>query len=295
MRILSLGFGLSALVGLSAAAFATSISPLMCSNPGSTTASSTDNTVNANSCTDFSYSYPNNQAVPLNNWMYGFYQGTSATLNPAGFTTMTQQLPAGQGGWWAVDFFHLWTSLDAFGGHPNSPITDYHQAPYCDPVLGNCGSGPDTNPAHAQDFKEQWAVRRYIVPTGFDGLLEITLSVQKDFRTNSVGSDGDTNMVIRYSGGVATTLGTIAVPADATAFAGTPDATTFAVQTLVLDVAVHPGDVLDFAITPNSNDFSDGEFQLITIQAIPEPGTMLLVAGGLLVAGCARRKYSRPS
>ncbi len=296
MRILSLAVvSLILIAGLSSSAFGSSVSPLMCANPGSTTATSSDTTVNANSCTDYSYQHPNSQATATNNWMYGFYQGTAETLDPAGFNPMLQQLPAGQGGWFAVDFFHLWTALDAFGGHPNSPHTDLHQDPYCDHALGNCGTGPDTNPAHSQDFVEQWAVRRYIVPMGFDGVLQVTLSVQKDYRTTSTGADGDTNYVILYSGGIPTTLATISVPTNPSALSGPAGPDTFPVQTMLFNVAVHHGDILDFVITPNSNDYSDGEFQLITIQAIPEPATMLLVAGGLLVAGFARRRYSRPS
>jgi PEP-CTERM motif len=227
--------------------------------------------------------------------MYGFYQGTAETLDPAGFNPMTQQLPQGQFGWWAVDFYHLWTSLDAFGGHPNSVNTDLHDAPYCDQVLGNCGSGHDTNPAHFQDFMDQWAVRRYIVPVGFNGMVSITLSVQKDYRTTSVDADGTTNYAILYSGGVATALATINTPTNTNALSSAADPSTFAVQTVTLNVNVQGGDILDFAIAPNANDYSDGEFQLITIQAIPEPATMLLVGGGLLLAGFARRKYSRPS
>ncbi len=296
MRILSLAavVPLTLLVALSTSAIGSPLSPLMCANPGSTTATPNDTTIHANSCTDFSYKSPNDQSLASNNWMYGFYQGTAETLDPAGFNPMLQQVPQGQFGWWAVDFYHLWTSLDAFGGHPNSTNTDLHDAPYCDPVLGNCGTGPDTNPAHFQDFMEQWAVRRYIVPIGFNGTVAITLSVQKDYRTTSTGADGDINYVILYSGGVPTTLGTINTPSNPSALSGPAGANTFAVQTMTLLVNVQGGDILDFPITPNANDFSDGEFQLITIQAIPEPSTMLLVAAGLLVAGFARRKYSRP-
>jgi hypothetical protein len=296
MKILSLAVAsLALLVGLSTSAVGSPISPLMCSNPGSTTATQNDTTIHANSCTDFSYKSPNDQATPTNNWMYGFYQGTAETLDPAGFNPMLQQVPQGQFGWWAVDFYHLWTSLDAFGGHPNSTHTDLHPQPYCDPVLGNCGTGPDNNPAHSQDFAEQWAVRRYVVPIGFDGMVNISFQVQKDYRTTSAGADGDINYVIMYSGGVATTIGTIAVPPNPGALGGPADANTFPVQTLlIMNLAVHGGDVLDFVVTPNANDYSDGEFQLITIQAVPEPATILLVAGGLLVAGFARRKYSRP-
>jgi len=297
MRILSLAVvSLTLLVGLSTVAIANPISPLICSNPGSTTASQNDSIVRANSCTDFSYQSPNDQSAPTNNWVYGYYQGTAETLDPTGFNIMTQQVPQGQFGWWAVDFNHLWTSLDAFEGHPNSPNTDLHPPPYCDPIMGNCGTGPDNNPAHSEDFIEQWAVRRYVVPTNFDGMVNITFSVQKDYRTTSANADGDINYVILYSGGVATTIGTIVTPPNPGALGGPADPNTFPVQTLmILNLVVHPGDRIDFAIAPNANDYSDSEFQLITIQAVPEPVTMLLVGGGLLVAGFARRKYSRPS
>jgi hypothetical protein len=292
MRILSLLVSLTLLVGLSTSAIAGLVSPLMCSNPGSTTATPNDTSINANSCTDFSYKSPNTQSTASNNWMYGFYQGA---LNPTGFNPMLQQVPQGQFGWWAVDFDHLWTSLDAFGGHPNSTNTDLHDAPYCDPVLGNCGSGHDNNPAHAQDFIEQWAVRRYIVPIAFNGMVAITLSVQKDYRTTGPDADGTTNFAILYSGGVATTIATINTPSNASALSGPAGPNTFAVQTMTMNVNVKGGDILDFAISPNGNDYSDGEFQLITIQAIPEPSTILLVAGGLLAAAFALRKYPRPS
>ncbi len=298
MRILSLAaavVSLTLLVGLSTSAIASPLSPLMCSNPGSTTATPNDTTIHANSCTDFSYASPNDQSVASNNWMYGFYQGTFETLDPGGFNPMTQQLPQGQFGWWAVDFYHLWTALDAFGGHPNSVNTDLHDPPYCDAVLGNCGTGHDTNPAHVQDFVDQWAVRRYIVPVGFNGMVSITLSVQKDYRTTGPDADGDTNLIILYSGGVATTLASINTPTNPSALSGPAGPNTFAVQTVTMVVNVQGGDILDFPITPNANDYSDGEFQLITIQAIPEPSTILLVAGGLLAAAFAKRKYSRPS
>ncbi len=293
MRTLSLAVvSLTLIVGLSTSALGNPISPLICANPGSTTASSNATTIHANSCTDFSYQSPNNQSSATNNWLYGFYHGT---LSPSGFSPMLQQIPQGQFGWWAVDFYHLWTSLDAFGGHPNSTKTDLHDPPYCDSTLGNCGSGPDNNPAHTQDFMEQWAARRYTVPIGFNGMVTITLSVQKDYRTTSPGADGDINYAILYRGGIASTLTTINTPSNPSALMGPAGPNTFAVQTSTMNLAVQGGDILDFVITPNANDYSDGEFQLITIQAVPEPSTMLLVAGGLLLASFARRKYSRPS
>ena len=298
MRGLSL-LGASLILAIAAAtsASASSISPLICNSPGSTTASSSDTSINANSCTDYSYQEPNSQSSPSNNWLYGYYQGT---LDPTSFAVMTQQVPSGTFGWWAVDFYHLWTSMDAFGGHPNSVNTDLHQSPYCDPAFGgtgNCGIGPDTDPNHSAAFVTQWAVRRYVVPIGFNGMVMITVSMQKDYRTTGDRADGDMNYFYLYSGGTVTQLGSaVQVPTDMAALTGTSaDPSTFPVQTVTFTIPVQGGDFLDFAIAPNSNDFSDGEFQLITIQAIPEPSTLLLVGGGLLLAGLVtRRRFARP-
>src|SRR5438552_2127740 len=100
MRILSLSavVPLALLVALSTSVIANPISPLICANPGSTTATPNDTTIHANSCTDFSYLSPNDQSLSTNNWMYGFYQGTSDTLDPGGFNPMLQQVPQGQFG-----------------------------------------------------------------------------------------------------------------------------------------------------------------------------------------------------
>src|SRR5260370_27568329 len=113
---------------------ATPTSPLICDRPGSTSASQADTSINANSCTDFSYRYPNSPqpAAGTNNWLYGYYPGV---LNPAAFNPMTQQVADSNGhflGWWALDFNRYWTSLDAFGGHPNAEFTDYPAPPFCD-------------------------------------------------------------------------------------------------------------------------------------------------------------------
>jgi len=89
MRTLSLAVvSLTLIVGLSTSALGNPISPLICANPGSTTATPNDTSINANSCTDFSYKSPNDQSLASNNWMYGFYQGTAETLDPAGFNPM---------------------------------------------------------------------------------------------------------------------------------------------------------------------------------------------------------------
>jgi hypothetical protein len=284
------------------------ISSLACANPGSTKATDHDTSINANSCTDFSYGFTNPQSTNgANNWLYGYYGGLVTAQGvvpplflPSSFHAMTpvyldaNGLPSGApptatngvhpAGWWAVDFTRYWTALDAFGGHPNSPNTDLHSAPYCNQGLyQNCGSGYDTRGRSSPGSAEQWAVRRYVAPVAFDGFVDIVLQVQKD--PNSQGGDGDGNYVIRYSNGVATQLGALSMPA------------TGPVQTLVLThVQLHAGDFLDFAIAPNQSDFNDGEFQLITIKgepllvSIPEPASFALAGLGLLLVALKRRR-----
>jgi len=305
---LPMGILLILLVGLCAPAFGNPLSPVLCDNPGSTHTNSTDNFVNANSCTDFSFVSPNNQASPMSNWLYGYYGGLlggpAGTLAPSGFHAMqTMNMCSidlnghmdcgqvidpntGHFGWWAVDFAKYWTSLDAFGGHANSVNTDLHDAPFC--INGqNCGSGPDSNPS-----VDQWAVKRYVVPIAFNGLVNITIKVQKDPRTlnTSPRADGDSYtayFVNNQNAGAVTTLNALAVSA------GPNDPTVYMKFSSVM---VHGGDFLDFAMSPNASDYSDGAFELITLQSIPEPATLLLVGAGLALTGLkSRRKYSKPS
>src|SRR5258708_15797230 len=168
---------------------ATPTSPLICDRPGSTSASQADTSINANSCTDFSYRYPNSPqpAAGTNNWLYGYYPGV---LNPAAFNPMTQQVADSNGhflGWWAVDFNRYWTSLDAFGGHPNGEFTDYHNPPFCDAGLyQNCSaqSGPDPRSPSSPGSADQMAVRKYVVPVGHGSTtVAINLLVATQHRT----------------------------------------------------------------------------------------------------------------
>jgi hypothetical protein len=286
----------------------------MCNNPGSTTASASDTTVNANSCTDFSYAFPANQTnTGLNNWEYGYYQGgtgpngtvitpalaassfipmTPVYLDQNGVPTNTPPGPNNHSvdaGWWAVNFTQFWTSLDAFGAHANSPYTDLHDSPFCDQSLyQNCGSGPDMRSPDSPGSSEQYAVRRYIVPN-FTGTVLITFSVQKDPRTDAPGADGDQNFIMEYANGTATMLGGIATVGPG---AGP-------IETLSVEAAVSPGDILDFIDSPGANDYADGEFQLVTIeglagsiqtQTLPEPATYGLTGLGLLLAAWKKRR-----
>jgi hypothetical protein len=288
------------------------ISPLICGNPGSTTASPTDTTISANSCTDFSYAFPNNPqpGSGTNNWLYGYYPGT---VNPASFIPMTQQVTDSVGnpeGSWAVNFDQYFTSLDAFGAHPNGVFTDYHIAPYCDQTLyQNCSTdgGPDPRSPNSPDSATQDAVRRYIVPDVPAGTtVDINLQVQKDPRTTNPTAQGTTEYVILYSDGVATVLLTLNDPVNFNPnLAGAPSTPTGIPQPIVSgsvnNVAVQPGDYIDIVTAANivngqSVDYSSGTFELATIQSnstiqtTPEPASFLLAGLGLVLFGAARRK-----
>lgn len=304
---LPLRVGLVVLALMCVPAFATPISSILCANPGSTSASSSDSVINANSCTDFSYLSPNPQTSPVNNWLYGYYGslvgGPPGALDPSGFKIM-QSMPGcnadqnghldcgqvtdpntGHFGWWAVDFAKYWTSLDAFGGHANATDTDLHNSPFC--ITGiNCGIGPDPTPS-----VNQYAVRRYVVPLGFSGTVTITVEAQKDPRTlsTSARADGDTDVVYYVNNG----LGPVSITQVSALTINVPanDSTIF---TKTTTLTVHGGDFIDFVIQPNASDYSDGQFELITIQGAPEPASFILMGVGLLgLAGWKRlRKNS---
>jgi hypothetical protein len=308
VRILPL-LGISPILLIGAlSASTTPISPLICSDPGSTTASSSDTTIHADSCTDFSYQFPNSpQPVNgTNNWLYGYYPNG---INPATFTPMTQQVTDQNGnylGFWAVQFNRYFTSLDAFGGHPNGVFTDLHIPPFCDQTqFQNCSpsGGLDPRSPNSPDSADQSAVRRYVVPVGVGStLVDITIQVQKDPRTTNPSAHGTNELVILYRGGVATTLINLADPVNFNpnlpGAPPTPQGIPQPVLTASADnVLVKPGDVIDFvmapAIDPNFNnlsvDFSAGTFEVDKIQSVPEPVTWGLAAAGLLLACLARR------
>ena len=255
---------------------ASSLSPLICSNPGSTV--STSNVVlNANSCLDYSNTFTQG----ANNWFYGYYSAPS--LVPGGFTQMTSfNDPISGDTFWANDFTRYWTSLDAFGGHPNGVLTSTHPSPDC--VIGlDCGDGSPEAPGVANEI-EQWAVRRYVVPTGFTGgLVNIVLAAQKDPRTvisnpeclynNKIQCpDGTMNEILLIHNGTVTNLGILNIPY------AIANPTSVSAQ-----VFVQAGDIVDFVMAPNGNDYGDGTFQLDTVQSVvPEPATLALVGGGLV-------------
>jgi hypothetical protein len=302
--------GYSFVVG--ATAYGSPVSPVQCSNPGSTTFHTlNDGTVNANSCTDFAYSYPNTNnaaGIPTSNWLYGYYSYNSGFLNLGSqtpvFTPLGQQITDSNGhflGWWANNFDQYWTSLDAFGGHSNSTLTDFHAPPYCDNTLyQNCGSGQDPRSPNSPDSANQFAVRRYEIPVNYNGTVDITIQVQKDYRVLGPGvspaADGDFNYVVEYINGVPTLLtnssggNMLQTPTPASLLqTPNPGPNSFPIETeTFFNVPVHGGDFLDFIMAPGANDYSDGEFQLITIQSAPEPTSFLLVGAGLLLIGMRR-------
>ena len=286
---------------------ATPTSPLICDRPGSTSASPADTSINANSCTDFSYRYPNNPqpATGTNNWLYGYY---SSALDPAAFNLMTQQATDSNGhflGWWAVDFNHYWTSLDAFGGHPNGEFTDLHPPPYCDAAqYQNCSpsGGLDSRSPNSPDSADQMAVRRYVVPVGIGATtVDINILAQKDPKTTSPSAHGTIEYVILYSGGIATSLITLNVPVNFDPnIQGAPPTSEGIAQPVYSasanNISVKAGDFIDFVMAPATDpamgnktvDFSSGTFEVATIQSVPEGTTSLLVGAGLILVGLLR-------
>jgi hypothetical protein len=279
---------------LSLSISASPVSPLECDGPGST-AGASGSGINANSCTDFSMS----QGV--SGWYYGFYgptglgaQTSPGDYSPTGFHEMTPFIYQGANeGYWANDFLHFWTSIGAEEAHPNSMMTNLH-SPFCDPNLwmvfpginppSNCGSGVDPNSPNSPDSQNQWAVRRYVVPADFNGMVDLTVAAQKDSRTFNTGAaDGTTLYAMLYHNGVTSNIGVLTI--------GAADP---AIHTMSMELPLSAGDYLDFALAPNSNDFSDGTFELITIDSVlsaPEPSSAALLIAGLGIAGLLRRRW----
>ncbi len=286
--------------------YATPISPLICDHPGSTSASPADTSINANSCTDFSYRYPNTpqSASGTNNWVYGYHAGL---LDPTAFIAMNQQVTDSNGhflAWWAVDFSRYWTALDAFGGHPNGEFTNYHVPPFCDAVrYQNCSAqgGLDPRSPNSPGSGSQDAVRRYVVPMGIGSTtVDINILAQKDPRTTDPAAHGTIEYVILYSGGIATTLITLNVPVNFDPnIHGAPPTSDGIPQPVYSasanNITVKGGDFVDFVIAPVSDpafnnrtvDFGAGTFEVATIRSatIPEATTWLLVGIGLILFG----------
>jgi len=310
MRVpLQLTIGYVLLIAGATLVNATPTSPLICDNPGSTSASPSDTLIKANSCTDFSYRYPNSPQPPngTNNWLYGYYPGL---LDPGAFIPMAQQVTDPNGhylGFWAVNFNRYWTSLDAFGGHPNGEFTDYHNPPFCDAVLyQNCSptGGLDPRSPNSPGSADQMAVRRYVVPIGIGTTtVNIKILAQKDPRTTDPSAHGTIEYVILYRGGVATRLITLNVPVNFDPnIQGAPPTPLGIPQPVYSatanNITVRAGDFIDFVMAPVTDpvfdnktvDLSAGTFEVATIQSVPEVGTTLLVGAGLILVGMFRFK-----
>jgi len=286
----SIFVGLTAAVFFAApAVFASSVSPLICANPGSTT--STSNTfLNANSCLDYSNSFTQGQ----NNWFYGYF--AAPNLTPGGFTPMTKFTDQTTGdSWWAVDFNKYWTALDAYGGHPNGVLTSSHPSPNCDPGI-SCGDGSAEAPGAPNEI-QQWAVRQYVVPTGFaGGVVKVALTAQLDPRSvisnpecktnlNVTCPDGSMNEILLVHNGVVTNLGTLNL---AYAVANP--------QTISAQAFVQAGDIIEFVLAPGVqylNDYGDGTFQLDTVTSVPEPATVALLGGAMLLLLLWKRRRAQ--
>jgi hypothetical protein len=308
--------GLIVLLGTLTSAHAAPISPLNCANPGSTTASQSDTSIHANSCTDFSFAFPNSPqpAAGTNNWLYGYLL---ASFDPASFIPMTQQVvdpTTGQPiGVWANQFDRYFTSQDAFGGHANGEFTDYHIPPYCnDALYQNCSpnGGLDPRSPNSPGSSDQKVDRRYIVPSAIGTTtVDINIQVQKDPRTSGPTAHGTINYVILYHNGVATTLITLVDPVNFNPnLPGAPPTSQGIPQPILsasaTNVTIHGGDYIDFIMStaPDGDpahqgktvDFSSGTFTLDTItsssaSAVPEPLSVSLMAAGVLLLALFRK------
>ncbi len=292
------------------AASAGSLPSFECTTPGSTATPSNNGVLNANSCTDFSYSMTQN----ANNWQYGYYSVQNNT--PSTFLNMN---PVAGQGFWAVDFTKYWTSQDAFGAHPNSYNTNLHAAPYCITNV-NCGSGPDTPTTNPTGFQngvdtyhvEQWAVRQYDITSNY---TDVSVNITAEHDPGNAGPNGNGTEILVYliRNNIRSLLDTLIVPYDPTnPVNGSP------VETLDIgNLSLLAGDKLDFALAPLPNphicavvgqqnciaadpndpgthtaDYNSATFELITITT-PEPGTLMMLGSGLLLFGAARLRRRR--
>lgn len=317
---LSFLLGLFVLAG--SQVYASQVTSLQCTDPGSTTASSSAVYVNANSCTDFSYPLTTQSMnATLNNWQYGYYtyNGGTPLLDPTSFALMSStqkydtmgNVVVGQNtGWWSQNFNQYWTALDAFEGHSNATYTDLHQPPYCDAVLGTCGSGPAPGGSNSVDSGNYFATRRYVVPD-YAGSVTLTLQGEKDPGTAVPTAESVTDYVLLVSGSNVTMEGCINVYAQATpdpnetypTCSGTTTSndmiTSQSIYSMTTNFNVAPGDYIDIVMLPDYNDtvsnyadYSSGSFELVTISGSPEPATFGVIAVGLGLLGFLRRKIT---
>ena len=190
------------------------------------------------------------------NWYYGYY---TSPFTPATFTEYNHYDPT-------PDF------TATSGEWVQDSATFYSNSAYWATLFDQGGHPESTTTTAPRTAVNEWSVRRWV--STIDGDITITGHIAKQ---NPSGGDGTTEYILDNGATVLTQF-----------IAGTDGA---GVDYTVTIDNVHIGDDIDFAISPNSNDFFDGTFftAQIDVTPVPEPDTLLLLSAGLFALQRKRR------